>query len=226
MEPKAISERVPPLADFSLIGDASTVHLSRRPTGHGQSGRAGVALKNMKASRRGLATLLSCVALCASCAAPTLQFFTTPPPDHTLRTTFTDTILVMRYGDPDSVSTEGLHLAYDLLDRAEAAGESEAASALTGIINAIPDSMRIRERKPGSQEGDIIRRLQGKGLADQLIVMRADVLIVKEIAADTVARQASGEGGDDEPVEREERWLAMILKSDALFSDATEAARP
>jgi hypothetical protein len=170
----------------------------------------------------------------ASCASPTLEFFTPPPPDHTHRTTFADTILVMRYGDPDSVSLEGLHLAYDLLDRAEAASESDATRAVRGILDAIPDSLRARERKPGSQEGDIIRSLQRKRirslqrkrLADQLIVMRADVLIVTEVAADTVARQASEEGGDDTPSETEEQWLAMILTSDALFSAPTEAERP
>jgi hypothetical protein len=101
-----------------------------------------------------------------------------------------------------------------------------ATRAVRGILDAIPDSLRARERKPGSQEGDIIRSLQRKRLADQLIVMRADVLIVTEVAADTVARQASEEGGDDTPSETEEQWLAMILTSDALFSAPTEAERP
>jgi hypothetical protein len=162
------------------------------------------------------------VLLSAACAAaPTLEFFGPPPADYTVRKTFSDTILVMRHGSPDSVSAEGIHLAYDLLDRADSAGRADASRTLRELIAAVPDSLRTRERKPGSQEGNVIRSLQRKRLVDQLIVMRADVLVVKEVAADTVSQPAPESEKDDEASsEDEETWLAMILTSDALVNSS------
>jgi hypothetical protein len=138
---------------------------------------------------------------------PAVQFFTPVPSGWEIVAPLTDTVLVRRYGAPDSVSSDGVHLAYDVLDRAEAAGRPDVAETIRRVLDAVPPGGRERSRDPGAQEGDIVRRVQARDRVSQMDLMRADGVTIQEVTADTV--HADGE------------WLALILVGVATLDPAT-----
>ncbi len=155
-----------------------------------------------------LVGILGAVTACV--LPPPIQFFTPLPSGQEIIGPLTDTVLVLRHGNPDSVSSDGVHLAFDLRDRARAAGRADVAETVGRVLDAVPAGDRVRERDPGSQEGDILRRLQGRNRTSQMDLMRADVVTIQEVVAETVV----GDGV----------WLALILAGTASL-DPTAGLR-
>ena len=160
--------------------------------------------------------------LAVSCVGPPVHFFADPPPEHAVFKRFSDTVLVVRHQPDDSVSAEGVAFAFDLLDQAEAAGETRAASAIRRVLDAVPPDARLRGEEPGAHDGAIYVRVQGQSLAQQFDMMRADVLVVRSVSADTVEVEVEVEAeGEVEVREGEggqataEQWLALVLKGEA-----------
>jgi hypothetical protein len=159
------------------------------------------------------------VFLLASCAPPPVRYFEPPPAAHEVFTTFTDTVLIRQQAPGDSVSADGVAFALDLLDYAAAARRTEAAAAVRGVIATVPDSARRRGEKPGVHDAEVYARVQHQSKARQFELMRADVLLVHTVRADTV-EVTIGEG-EEATVER---WLALVLGGEAA-ADPTAGIR-
>ncbi len=164
---------------------------------------------------RSLIAVAAASTVAVSCVGPPVHFFSDPPPDHAVFKTFSDTVLVVRHQPGDSVSAEAVAFAFDVLDRAEAAGESRAAEVVRRVLDAMPPEARLRNEEPGAHDGAIYLRVQGQGLAQQFDMMRADALLINTVSADTVEVEV-GEG--DEVVV--ERWLALVLNGEAAANPA------
>ncbi len=143
-----------------------------------------------------------------SCMAPPVLYFSSPPPHHTVFTDFTDTVLIYRQGPTDSVSQPGVEFAFDLLDQAEASGESDIAGVVRTVLNAVPEPDRRRGETPGEHDADIFFRVQRQGPANMANIVRADVLIVTAVAADTVEFELPPVIGEQR---MSERWLVLVL---------------
>jgi hypothetical protein len=96
-----------------------------------------------------------------------------------------------------------VRLAHDLLDRARATDRRDVAAVVQGVLDAVPEADRVREAGSGSLESDIVRRVQGRNWSSQMDLMRADVVTIQEVVADTV--EADGV------------WLALILTGAATL---------
>jgi hypothetical protein len=151
--------------------------------------------------------------LAAACVGPPVHFFSDPPPEHAVFTTLTDTVLVVRHEPGDSVFAGGVAFAFDVLDRAETAGETAAVQVVRGVLDAVPPDARLRGEELGAHDGEIYVRVQAQGLARQIDMMRADALVIRSVWADTV-EVVVGEG-EEVTVER---WLALVLYGEAAAS--------
>lgn len=172
---------------------------------------------NPMSSTAWLAMALATIAA-SSCIPPELEFFTPIPPQDSAVARVTDTVLVLQVGASDSVSAEGVRLTYDLLDRAEATGRTDLVSVLENALSAVPEGDRQRGEKAGSEDITIIRRLRRQGLTQQLDLMRADALIIADVATDTVIVEVASEVEEGtEPEIVAHRWLALILTGDAVL---------
>ncbi len=150
------------------------------------------------------AGVVAVMAATVSCLpVPALRFFTPPPHGQNVIGTVTDTVFVLRYGVADSASADGVRLAHDLLDRARATDRRDVAAVVQGVLDAVPEADRVREAGSGSLESDIVRRVQGRNWSSQMDLMRADVVTIQEVVADTV--EADGV------------WLALILTGAATL---------
>ncbi len=109
----------------------------------------------------------------------------------------------------------GVAFAFDVLERAEAAGETQAARVVRGVLDAVPQGAQLRGEKPGAHDDEIYLRVQGQGLAQQFDMMRADALVINAVSADTVEVEV-GEG-EDVAVEQ---WLALVLDGEAATNPA------
>jgi len=153
--------------------------------------------------------------LLAACVGPPVRFFAEPPPQHAVYRPFADTVLLVRHEPDDSVSAANVAFAFDVLDRAEAAGEPRAARVLRRALETVPRDARIRSQEPGEHDSAIYRRVQGQNLALRFEMMRADVLVIRTVATDTVEVEV-GEG-ENAVVER---WLALVFHGDAAANPA------
>jgi hypothetical protein len=151
--------------------------------------------------------------LAVACVGPPVHFFSDPPPEHAVFATLTDTVLVVRHEPGDSVSAEGVAFIFDVLDRAETAGETAAVQVVRGVLDAVPQEAQIRGEEPGAHDGEIYVRVQAQGLAQQFDMMRADALVINTVSTDTV-EVVVGEG-EEATVER---WLALVLNGEAAAS--------
>ena len=157
--------------------------------------------------RRWPAAVAACVAA-VSCVAPPVLYFSSPPPDHTVFTDFTDNVLIYRQSPTDSVSREGVEFAFDLLDHAEASGESAVAGVVRAVLNAVPEPDRRRGETPGEHDADIFFRVQRQSPANMANIVRADVLIVTTVLVDTVEFELPPVIGQRR---MSERWLVLVL---------------
>jgi hypothetical protein len=150
-----------------------------------------------------------------SCVGPPVHFFADPPPGHAVFKAFSDTVLVVRHAPGDSVSPSGVMFAFDLLDRAEAAGETRAVRVVRRVLDAVPQEAQLRGEEPGAHDGEIYLRVQRQDLAQQFDMMRADVLVIRAVSADTVEVEV---GKGEEAVV--ELWLALVLSGEAAANPA------
>lgn len=164
--------------------------------------------------RNGIPGLCLLTAAFASCAPPGLEFFTSPAPRFTPVTPVVDTVLVVRRTPTDSVSLEAVHLAFDLLDRARGAERPDAARAIASVLDAVPDSVRVRGPRPGSADSSILKRLGAQRGSVRYDLVRADAVIIGSVEADTVVVAGKAESDDYRP---SEQWVALILYGDAVL---------
>ncbi len=143
-----------------------------------------------------------------SCVAPPVLYFSSPPPDHTVFTAFTDTVLIYRQSPTDSVSQAGVEFAFDLLDHAEMAGEDAVAGVVRMVLDAVPEPDRRRGEEAGAHDADIFFRVQRQGPTNMANIVRADVLIVTTVAADTVEFELPPVIGRRT---MSESWLVLVL---------------
>ena len=170
------------------------------------------------------ARLAAAVVVAASCLPPPVQFFAAPQPGLTAFGTVTDTVLVVRFGATDSVSSDGLQLAFGLLDRAQAVDQRDVARTIEAVIASVPGPDRNRDSLSTSPEDEIARRLQTiQGSARRFDVLRADVVRINGLTADTVT--VAQEPPDDfVDAKAPQRWLALILTAD-LWMNPSEGTR-
>ena len=149
------------------------------------------------------------LAILTSCVPPPVRFFQAPSPEHQVFTSFSDTVLVVEQSPGDSVSASAVAFALDLLDYAAAAQRNDVVSTVRRVIEAVPEPARIRGDEPGEHDAGVYLRVQRQDLAQQFDMMRADVLVVDAVRADTAVL------GDDDGTAR--TWLALILTGRAAL---------
>ncbi len=132
-------------------------------------------------------------------------------------TDFTDTVLIYRQSPTDSVSQEGVEFAFDLLDHAEVAGEGAVAGVVRMVLDAVPEPDRRRGAEAGAHDADIFFRVQRQGPAHMANIVRADVLIVTTVAADTVEFEPSPVIGRRR---MSESWLVLVLGGQGALDPA------
>ena len=152
-----------------------------------------------------------------ACVAPPVRYFSSPPPDHTVFMDFTDTVLIYRQSPTDSVSQEGVEFAFALLDQAEVAGEGAVAGVVRMVLDAVPEPDRQRGDEAGVHDADIFFRVQRQGLTNMANIVRADVLIVTTVAADTVEFELPHVIGRRR---MSERWLVLVLGGQGALDPA------
>ena len=167
--------------------------------------------------RRAAAVAVAASVVAVSCVAPPVLYFSSPPPDHTVFTNFADTVLIYRQSPPDSVSSEGVELAFDLLDQAEVAGEDGVAGVVRTVLDAVPEAHRRRGEKPGAHDADIFFRVQRQGTTTKANIARADVLIVTTVSVDTVEFELPPVIGRGR---MSERWLVLVLGGQGALDPA------
>ncbi len=136
-------------------------------------------------------------------------------------TDFTDTVLIYRQSPTDSVSQEGVEFAFDLLDHAEVAGKGAVAGVVRMVLDAVPEPDRRRGEEAGAHDADIFFRVQRQGPTNMANIVRADVLIVTTVAADTVEFELPP---PPPPVigrrRMSESWLVLVLGGQGALDPA------
>ncbi len=158
-----------------------------------------------------------------SCVAPPVLYFSSPPADHTVFTDFTDTVLIYRQSPTDSVSAEGVEFAFDLLDQAEVAGEGGVARVVRMVLDAVPEPDRRRGEAAGAHDAGIFFRVQRQGPTNMANIVRADVLIVTTVAADTVEFELPPVIGRRRT---SESWLVLVLGGQGALDPAVGIRTP
>lgn len=154
-----------------------------------------------------------------SCVPPTLHFYQAPPDHYTTIAALTDTVFLRRFQPSDSIPPEGIHLTYDLLDRAQERQQAPTIRALETVLATVPANDRQRGTKPGSSEASIIKRLSTQKQASQFDLARADAVFVESVLPDTVFREIVIQPEDEfeEAQAITETWLALIVNVRAVF---------
>lgn len=151
------------------------------------------------------------------CVPPEVAFFTAPDDRHTTVATVHDTLRVHRFGPRDSTSVDGVALAFDVLDRARAEGRRREVDVIERVLAAVPDAHRVRGERVGEHNASILARLRRQSRVHQFDLTRADALVIRTVAPDTV--RVEGPPPADDPLGDPvvEEWLVLVLTGDAVL---------